>query len=89
MAGILGALKGASRGLVLLVLVALVPAIAWGAAVLGESTLGLGFWSVFLGALVLQAFLGVCALFGIASEVQESHSAALDRAGQGTEREAP
>lgn len=85
MAAIIGAIRGVSRGLALLALAILIPALAWVTASLLESVFGLGFWSVFVGLIVLLSFLGVCALFGIANEVQEQHAEAVDRASPGGE----
>ena len=70
MSALVGAIKGASRGLLLLVLVALIPGLAWAAAHFGADLLGMGFWPVFLAVLALEALLSVCALMGIAVEVQ-------------------
>ena len=78
MAGLLGALRGVSRGLVLLILVALLPGLAWGAAVLGEHALGTSFWSVFLGALGVLGFLAFFAVMGAADAVQAEHAAEPD-----------
>ncbi len=75
----LGALKGVSRGVIPLVLVAAVPLLAWAAASSAESALGMDFWSGFVGALVLEGFLGLFALIGVASEAQEGHDEAIDR----------
>lgn len=78
MAAVLGAIKGVWRGVVLLVLVALLPGLAWLAATYADGAFGLGFTTIFFVVLGLEVFLGIAALFGIASEVQESHSRALD-----------
>jgi membrane protein implicated in regulation of membrane protease activity len=66
----LGALKGVSRGVLLLVALALVPGVAFAVAHFGEGLAGLGFWTLFWATLALELVLGVAALFGIASEVQ-------------------
>jgi hypothetical protein len=79
MGALLGAIKGIWRGLVLLLITVLVLAIAWFSATYTEGVLGLGFTTIFLVVLGLEAFLGLAALLGIASEVQERHSEALDR----------
>jgi hypothetical protein len=79
MGALLGAVKGMGRGVILLLVALLVPGIAWITATYTEGILGLGFTTIFLLVLGLGAFLGLAALFGIASEVQERHSEALDR----------
>jgi len=79
MGALLGAIKGIWRGVVLVLLAVLVPGIAWLAATYMDGVLGLGFTTIFLVVLGLEAFLGLAALFGIASEVQERHSEALDQ----------
>jgi hypothetical protein len=80
MSGMLGAIKGVSRGLILVVLGVLIPGLAWVVASYAESSFGMGFKTAFFGTIGLGVFLGICALFGVASEVQEDHSAAMDRA---------
>jgi hypothetical protein len=82
MAALLGAVKGIWRAAILLLFAALVPGIAWVTATYAEGILGLGFTAIFFVVLGLEAFLGIGALLGVASEVQESHSRALDRAAQ-------
>jgi hypothetical protein len=79
MGALLGAIKGIWRGLVLLLLAVLFPAVAWITATYAEGILGLSFTTIFLVVLGLEAFLGLAALLGIASEVQERHSEALDQ----------
>jgi hypothetical protein len=82
-----GAVKGIWRGLILLLLALLVPGIAWLTATYTDGVLGLSFTTIFLVVLGLEAFLGLAALFGISSEVQDRHSEALDQVapGQGPE----
>ena len=82
MAVVLGAIKGIWRAALLLVVAVLVPAIAMLAASYTHESLGLDFTVTFLLALGLEALLGVVALFGIASEVQQSHSETIDPAAQ-------
>ena len=82
MGALLGAIKGIWRGVFLLLLVALIPGIAWLTATYMDGVLGLGFTTIFLVILGLEVFLGLAALLGIASEVQERHSEALDQAAQ-------
>ena len=77
---ILGALRGIWGGLALLFLAALFPGLAWLVATHAEGLFGMGFIAIFLAMLALEVFLAVCALFGIASEVQDGHSAAIDQA---------
>ena len=79
MGALFGAVKGIWRGLILLLLALLVPGIAWLTATYTDGVLGLSFTTIFLVVLGLEAFLGLAALFGIASEVQARHSEALDR----------
>ena len=79
MGALLGAIKGIWRGAALLVLVVLVLGIAWLTASYADGVLGLSFTTIFLLVLGLEAFLGLAALLGIASEVQERHSETLDR----------
>ncbi len=83
MSATLGAAKGVLRGLILLLAVALVPGLAWLAATYAEGTFDLGFKSIFFGVLVLEIFLGACAIFGMASEVQKSHTESVDPAAHG------
>ncbi len=78
MSAILGAAKGAARGLILLLAVALVPGLAWLVATTAEGTFDLGFRSIFFGVLALEIFLGAFAIFGMASEVQKSHAESVD-----------
>jgi hypothetical protein len=78
MGALLGAVKGIWRAVVLLLVAVLVPGIAGITATYTHEALGLGFTTTFLLVLGLEAFLAVAALFGIASEVQERHSEALD-----------
>ncbi len=78
MGALLGAIKGIWRGLILLLFCLLIPAIAWLTATYAEGVLGLGFTTIFLVVLGLEGFLGLAALLGIASEVQDRHSEALD-----------
>lgn len=80
MAALLGAIKGIWRAAMLLLVAALIPGIAWVTATYAEGILGLGFTAIFFIVLGLEAFLGIGALLGLAAEVQESHSQALDRA---------
>ncbi len=82
MSALFGAITGVSRGLLLLILVALVPGLAWMAAYFGAGLLGLGFWPVFFAVLALEALLGVSALMGIASEVQRPDFDAVRRSTQ-------
>jgi hypothetical protein len=84
MKGLLGALRGASRGVVLLVVMALAPALAFGVAWFAHTRLDTGLWSVFAAMLALEGFLGVCALFGLASEVQTRHSEAMQQRASGS-----
>jgi hypothetical protein len=79
MSALFGAIKGIWRGLLLLLVAVAVPGIAWLVAVYADGVLGLGFTTIFLVVLGLEAFLGLAALFGIASEVQDRHSEALDQ----------
>jgi hypothetical protein len=79
MGALFGAIKGIWRGLALLLLALLVPGIAWLTAAYTDGVLGLSFTTIFLLVLGLGAFLGLAALFGIASEVQDRHSEALDQ----------
>ena len=83
MAAVLGAIKGISRGVVLLVLVAVIPGLAWLIAAYADGAFGLGFKTIFFAVLALEGFLAVAALFGLASEVQESQSEAIDQAAEG------
>ena len=83
MSAILGAAKGASRGLILLLAVALVPGLAWLIATTAAGAFDLGFRSIFFGVLALEIFLGACALFGMASEVQKKHAESVDPAAHG------
>lgn len=78
MGALLGAIKGIWRAVVLLLAAALVPGIAWLTATYTHEALGLGFTMTFLVVLGLEAFLGLAALLGIASEVQERHSETID-----------
>ena len=79
MNALFGAIKGVSRGLLLLILVALLPGLAWTAAHFGSGLLGLGFWHVFFVALALEVLLSIAALMGIASEVQRPDFDAVRR----------
>jgi len=79
MGALVGAIKGIWRGLILLLIAVLVPGIAWLIAAYTDGILGLGFTTIFLVVLGFEAFLGLAALFGIASEVQDRHSEALDQ----------
>ena len=79
MGALFGAIKGSWRGLILLLLALLVPGIAWLIAAYTDGVLGLSFTTIFLVVLGLEAFLGLAALFGVASEVQDRHSEALDQ----------
>ena len=79
MGALFGAIKGIWRGAILLLISVLVPGIALLTATYADGMLGLSFTTIFLIVLGLEAFLGLAALFGIASEVQERHSEALDR----------
>lgn len=79
MSGLFGALKGVSRGVLLLVGVGLLPGVAWAVAHFAEGFLGFGFWSLFSATLGLELVLGVSALFGIASEVQRPDFEAVAR----------
>ena len=87
MGALLGAVKGIWRGVVLLLLFVLAPGIAWLTATYMDGVLGLSFTTIFVVVLGLEVFLGLAALLGIASEVQERHSEALDRALQEQSRE--
>lgn len=80
MAAVSGAIKGISRGVILLVLVALLPGLAWLVAAWADGAFGLGFKTIFFAVLVLEGFLCVAALFGVSSEVQESHAQAIEEA---------
>jgi len=80
MGALFGAVKGIWRAVVLLLAAVLVPGIAWLGAAYTHESLGLGFTTTFLFVLAIEAFLGIAAIFGIASEVQEQHSAAMDEA---------
>lgn len=82
MSGLFGALKGVWGGVVLLVAVAVVPALATGVAHWAHTRFDVGFWQAFFLALLLQTFAGLCALFGLASSVQKSHA---ERIGVGPE----
>ena len=85
MNSIFGAFKGVARGVILLVFVAAFPALAWFAASYAERTWDVGFAPVFAGVLILELFLGVCALFGIAPEAEKSVGQAIDReSGEGS-----
>ncbi|MDH3211684.1 MAG: hypothetical protein OEM05_04280 [Myxococcales bacterium] len=77
MAAILGALKGASRALILLLVVGAIPGLALLVAVTAEGVFGLGFKTIFFGMLALEILLGIGALFGIATEIEASHSRSL------------
>ena len=88
MAAVLGAIKGAWRGLILFVAVAVFPAIAWIIADLTDDALGLDFTVLFFAVLALEFVLGVCALFGIASDVERAHSEAIDRKREEAQRQA-
>lgn len=79
MGALFGAVKGIWRGAILLLLALLVPGIAWLTATYMDGVIGLSFTTIFLVVLGLEAFLGLAALFGIASEVQDRHSEALDQ----------
>ena len=79
MTGWIGALRGASRALVVLFAVALLPGLAWLAASLVEHAFGIGFWWAFVASLGLLSFLGIFAVLGAASDMQDAHSAAVDR----------
>ena len=79
MSSLFGAIKGIGRGLIFLLSAVLAPGIAWLTATYADGFLGLGFTTIFLVVLGLEAFLGLAALFGIASEVQERHSEAIDQ----------
>jgi bacteriorhodopsin len=79
MDALLGAIKGAWRGVILILLVVLFPGIAWLVATHADGVMGLSFTTIFLVVLALEVFLGFAALFGIASELQERHSEAMDR----------
>lgn len=74
MTAVLGAIKGVWRGVILLVLVALLPSLAWLIASYMDGAFGMGFATIFLVVLGLEAFLGIAALFGIAEEVQKRYS---------------
>ena len=65
-----GAFKGAARGLLLLVALAVFPGVAFAVAYYAEGAFELGFWTWFFATLALELVLGVAALFGIAAEVQ-------------------
>jgi hypothetical protein len=78
MGAIFGAAKGVRGGLLLLLAAAALLGLAWLAAGFAERALGTSFTTGLLLALGLEAFLGVAALFGVASEVQQSHSDAMD-----------
>jgi hypothetical protein len=78
MAALLGAFKGIWRAVALLLASVLALGIAWFAATYAREVLGMGFTTTFLLALGLEGFLAIGALFGIASEVQERHSEAID-----------
>jgi hypothetical protein len=80
MAVITGAVKGLLRGILLLVAVAAIPGFAWFVAAYADGFLGMGFLTIFFTVLGLEAALSLPILFGIAAEVQKSHSEALDRA---------
>lgn len=87
MGALLGAVKGIWRGALLLLFLVLIPGIAWLTATSMDGVLGLSFTTIFVVVLGLEIFLGLAALLGIASEVQERHSEALDRALQEQGRE--
>jgi hypothetical protein len=80
MAAVFGAIKGVSRGVILLVLVALLPGLAWLVAAWADGAFGLGFKTIFFTALALEGFLCLAALFGISSEVQQSHAETIEDA---------
>jgi hypothetical protein len=82
MTAVFGAIKGVSRGVILLVLVALLPGLAWLVAAWADGAFGLGFKTIFFVVLALEGFLCVAALFGIASEVEKSHVEAIDEAAE-------
>lgn len=86
MAAIFGAIKGIWRAIILIAAVALLPSIAWIVAAFADGTLGMGFTGIFFLVLGLEIIFGVAALFGMASEIQESHSRAVD---QVTREQAP
>ena len=79
MGALFGAVKGIWRGVLLLLIGVLIPGIAWLVATYTEGALGLSFTTIFLVVLGLEAFLALAALFGIASEMQDRHSEALDQ----------
>jgi hypothetical protein len=79
MGALFGAIKGIWRGVMLLLIVVLIPSIAWLIASYTDGVLGLSFTTIFLVVLGLEAFLCLAALLGIASEVQERHSEAIDQ----------
>ena len=79
MGALFGAIKGTWRGLILLLRALLGPGIAGLIAAYTDGVLGLSFTTIFLVVLGLEAFLGLAALFGVASEVQDRHSEALDQ----------
>jgi hypothetical protein len=78
MGALLGAVKGMWRAVALLLVGVLALGIAGFTATYTHEALGLGFTTTFLVVLGLEAFLAVGALFGIASEVQQRHSEAMD-----------
>jgi len=80
MAAVLGAIKGASRGVILLVLVALLPGLAWLVASWADGAFDLGFKTIFFAVLALEGFLCTAALFGVSSEVQKSHAESIEEA---------
>jgi len=86
MGAISGAFRGMARGAILLVFFAVFPGVAWLAARYAESAWGLEFLPVFGGILVLQAFLGACALIGMAPELEKSIGASIDRGAEGDQR---
>jgi hypothetical protein len=80
MAAVFGAIKGISRGVILLVLVALLPGLAWLVAAWADGAFGLGFKTIFFTVLALEGFLCLAALFGVSSEVQKSQAEAIEEA---------
>ena len=88
MAAVLGAIKGAWRGLILFVAIAVFPALAWIVAGAAHEALHVDFAVLFFAVLALEFVLGVCALFGLAADVEKTHADDIDRKREEAQREA-
>jgi hypothetical protein len=80
---LIGAFKGVARGAIVLVFVAIFPSVAWLAASHAERAWDMEFMPVFAGVLVLESFLGACALIGMAPELEKRIGDSIDRKAQG------